>query len=171
MTTLGAIRAGVGLLELSAPWVAVRTLGESMGPHARMAARVLGARQFLQVLISGSEPSRSVWALGAELDALHAASMVALSVAGSPSPAIGRGRRRRRRASGGRRNLGCPKDHTVVNGVRSSSAPCALSGPVGDRGGSEAGAGASARGVSIRNCNGEGGGHEAWTPCWKVEGR
>ncbi len=80
MTTLGAIRAGVGLLELSAPWVAVRTLGESMGPHARTAARVLGARQFLQVLISGSEPSRSVWALGAELDALHAASMVALSV-------------------------------------------------------------------------------------------
>jgi hypothetical protein len=80
MNTLGPIRAGVGLLELSAPWLGAPVLGESMGSGARMAAGVLGARQFVQALVSGAQPSRSVLALGAELDTLHAASMVAVSV-------------------------------------------------------------------------------------------
>ena len=42
--------------------------------------RLLGARYLAQTMVSGSVPSRAVLALGAEVDAAHAASMMVLAL-------------------------------------------------------------------------------------------
>jgi hypothetical protein len=42
--------------------------------------RVLGARQLAQALATGAQPTPAVLALGAEVDAAHAASMLALGL-------------------------------------------------------------------------------------------
>jgi hypothetical protein len=77
----GAIRAGLGLLEVLAPGRAGRIMGVRLDPPTRRVVRVLGARQLLQAIMSASEPTPAVLALGAEVDALHSASMAAVALA------------------------------------------------------------------------------------------
>ncbi|MGH9128097.1 MAG: hypothetical protein ACRDY2_03815 [Acidimicrobiales bacterium] len=82
--TVGAlffVRAMVGVLNLLAPGlVAGRLVEGQLSRRARRVVQVLGARQVLQALLTGRKSSRAVLGLGAEVDATHAISMVALAL-------------------------------------------------------------------------------------------
>lgn len=81
MKTLAAARAGYGMVELFAPGLlAERLLGQRLDPPARLIARILGARHLAQACVSGPAPTAAVLALGVEVDALHAASMIGVAV-------------------------------------------------------------------------------------------
>jgi hypothetical protein len=81
MTALSVVRAGYGAVQLAVPGLlAGRLLGQPPDPRARMVARVLGARQLAQAGLSGPAPTAAALALGVEVDALHAASMIGLAV-------------------------------------------------------------------------------------------
>jgi len=87
---LEAVRGGYGVLQIARPGlIADRLLTDALDRRGRGVARVLGGRQLLQALASGRTPSYPVLALGAEVDLLHAASMLAVALAD----------RRRRRAA------------------------------------------------------------------------
>jgi hypothetical protein len=74
------VRGGLGLAHLAAPGLAGRLLsGAPFGSGARAVVRVLGARQVVQAAASWARPSTAVIALGAGVDALHSASMIALA--------------------------------------------------------------------------------------------
>lgn len=77
MTTLATARAAYGVVQLAAPDVLA---GQRLDRRARQVTRVLGARQLAQACLSGSAPTPAVLALGAEIDALHAASMICLAM-------------------------------------------------------------------------------------------
>lgn len=78
MNRLGLIRAGWGVLLLVAPGpVAGRLTGRPLDRRGRQVARVLGARQLGQAIVSGRHPAYPVLALGVEVDCLHAATMMA----------------------------------------------------------------------------------------------
>lgn len=77
MTTLATARAAYGLVQLAAPDVLA---GQQLDRRARQVTRVLGTRQLAQACLSGSAPTPAVLALGAEIDALHAASMICLAM-------------------------------------------------------------------------------------------
>lgn len=79
-TLLEPVRGGYGALQLLAPSLLANRLQQRLDPRARTVARLLGARQLVQALASGGAPSYPVLALGVEVDALHAASMLALAV-------------------------------------------------------------------------------------------
>jgi len=86
-TALYVVRGAYGTLLLASPtWVSGRLLHVRLGTRGQGVARVLGARQLIQALVSGRVPGYPVLALGVEVDLLHAASMLALALA--------RGRRR-----------------------------------------------------------------------------
>jgi hypothetical protein len=72
---LRGARFAVGVTDLVVPAFV------GLDSRARAVARVLGARHLAQALLAGSRPTRAVLALGAEVDAAHAASMVLLGVA------------------------------------------------------------------------------------------
>ncbi len=81
MIVLRAARIGLGLLHLVAPGLGARRLtGQPFDRTTRRVVRILGTRHLAQALISGSRPTRAVLALGAEVDASHAASMTVLAL-------------------------------------------------------------------------------------------
>jgi hypothetical protein len=77
------IRGGYGALQLTNPTVVSgRLLRRGLDVRGQGVTRVLGARQLAQALVSGPAPSYPVLAVGVEVDLLHAASMLALALAG-----------------------------------------------------------------------------------------
>ena len=79
---LRTIRCCYGALQLARPGlVASRLLVDPLDERARRIARLLGVRQLTQALVSGTNPSYPVLALGVEVDVAHAASMLALALA------------------------------------------------------------------------------------------
>lgn len=82
-TALYVVRGGYGALQLANPAVVSgRLLHADLDARGQGVARVLGARQLAQALASGPAPGYPVLAVGAEVDLLHAASMVALAAVG-----------------------------------------------------------------------------------------
>jgi hypothetical protein len=82
-------RGTYGVLLLSAPGSLIRLAGGSAGnPRARAVARLLGARHLAQAVLAAVGPSPALLALGAEVDLLHCASMMALGGADAPSRRI-----------------------------------------------------------------------------------
>ncbi len=80
-TALYVIRTGYGSLLLISPaLVSGVLLGRRPDARGQGVARMLGARQLTQALASGPAPTYPVLAVGAEVDLLHAASMLALAV-------------------------------------------------------------------------------------------
>jgi hypothetical protein len=82
-------RGTYGVLLLSAPGSLIRLAGGSgSNPRARAVARLLGARHLTQAVLAAIGPSPAVLALGAEVDLLHCASMMALGGVDAPSRRI-----------------------------------------------------------------------------------
>ncbi|UZJ26005.1 hypothetical protein RHODO2019_06120 [Rhodococcus antarcticus] len=80
MKVLQVVRAGWGLLQLAAPGlVADRILRKPLDHRAEVVARVLAARQVLQAGLLMRSPTPAVLGVGAGVDGLHAASMLALA--------------------------------------------------------------------------------------------
>lgn len=81
-----ALRAAYGAGLLLLPASALRALARAPVDHdAVLVARVLGARQLVQAGVLARVPRPRWWAAGAVVDALHAASMIALSRLGTGS--------------------------------------------------------------------------------------
>jgi hypothetical protein len=76
-----ALHALVGGALLLAPGRLLRGIGDPAGPRARLVARVLGARHLGQAALLATVGGRVVARLGAAVDALHGASMIALALA------------------------------------------------------------------------------------------
>jgi hypothetical protein len=75
-----AIRAGWGCALLFAPGRVLRLGGRPPAPTAAIrVARVLGARQVLQSIVTLTAPTGTVAGLGAATDALHVGTCVALA--------------------------------------------------------------------------------------------
>jgi hypothetical protein len=72
----------LGATELLAPRALTRVvLGAPLDGGGLAAVRVLGARHLAQAAAGGADPGRTATRLGATVDALHAASMLALAAA------------------------------------------------------------------------------------------
>lgn len=67
---LSAVRAVLGMGDL--------VFARRTGTRTRRVIGVLGARQLVQAALTGARPTAAVLAVGAGVDALHAASMLAL---------------------------------------------------------------------------------------------
>lgn len=81
--TLYVIRGAYGALQLTSPtWVSGTLLHARLDARGRGVARVLGARQLTQAVLSGPVPGYPVLAAGAAIDLIHAASMLALAADG-----------------------------------------------------------------------------------------
>jgi hypothetical protein len=77
---LQVTRASYGAALVLAPGLlALLATGRVPGRPERRVARVLGARHLAQALLTAAAPRPEVFALGAQVDALHAASMLALA--------------------------------------------------------------------------------------------
>ena len=77
----GQFRAGLGTAQALFPGLASRLLVvRPLDRCSRGVVRALGIRQLCQAIVTGAEPSAAVLLLGAEVDAAHAASMVALAL-------------------------------------------------------------------------------------------
>ncbi|MGH3852288.1 MAG: hypothetical protein ACRDR6_02075 [Pseudonocardiaceae bacterium] len=75
-----AVRASYGAMLLLTPGPVIRLYtGHAAARPTRVVARVLGARQVLQGLLSAGAPGPIVLALGVEADLAHATSMVCLA--------------------------------------------------------------------------------------------
>jgi hypothetical protein len=82
VSRLTAVRAVLGAAELLAPRALTRVaLGTALDGGGLAAVRVLGARHLAQAAAGGADPGRTATRLGATVDALHAASMLALAAA------------------------------------------------------------------------------------------
>lgn len=80
MRALEVVRAAWGLLQLAAPGlVADRILPVPLDHRAEVVARILGARQILQAGLLLRAPGPVALSVGAGVDGLHAASMLALA--------------------------------------------------------------------------------------------
>lgn len=80
---LEGVRAAYGLVQLAAPaLLADRVAPDRVGPRARVVIRVLGARHLLQAGAASAVDRPLAHQVGAVVDALHAISMVALSLTG-----------------------------------------------------------------------------------------
>ncbi|GAB3809255.1 hypothetical protein [Micromonospora zhanjiangensis] len=77
--TMEAGRAVWGVLLIVAPGAVLRAAGSADRRVARNTMRVLGARHVAQAALSGLRPRRTTVAVGALVDALHAASDVAIA--------------------------------------------------------------------------------------------
>jgi len=75
------IRGSYGLALLGIPGRFLRLAGQPWEGRARDVARVLGARQLAQAVLTAPQPSAATLALGVEADIAHALSMLALAVA------------------------------------------------------------------------------------------
>ncbi len=80
MTPLATVRAGVGVMYLLAPAWIPGLLGVTLDRRARLVVQILGGRHLVQAVVVSTAPVRR-WplVLGSGVDALHAASMVALA--------------------------------------------------------------------------------------------
>ena len=77
----GQLRAGLGAAQALFPGRAPRLLViQPLDRCSRGVIRVLGIRQVSQALVTGTQPSAAVLLLGAEVDAAHAVSMIALTL-------------------------------------------------------------------------------------------
>ncbi len=73
-------RAGYGMLLILAPGPAIRlATGRLPSRRACRVARVLGARHLIQAALTAAAPGPAVFAIGAQIDAVHTASMLALA--------------------------------------------------------------------------------------------
>ena len=80
---LCVIRGCYGALQLTSPTLlSGRLLRVRLDARGQALTRVLGARQLAQAVASGPAPGYPVLAVGVEADLLHAASMLALALAG-----------------------------------------------------------------------------------------
>lgn len=77
-------RAAYGMLLAAVPGLVVRAYGGQPGRADRTVARVLGWRQLIQAGACAGAPGAQVLLLGAEADAAHALSAVALAAADRP---------------------------------------------------------------------------------------
>ena len=85
---LQVIRAGYGLALVLAPGPLIRlAAGRPSSRRACWTARVLGARYLVQTALTAAAPRPAVFAAGAQVDTLHATSMLLLA-------AVSRGGRR-----------------------------------------------------------------------------
>jgi hypothetical protein len=79
---LQMIRVGYGAALVLMPGTTIfLATGRVPGRRTRRVAQVLGARHLAQAAVTAFAPVPDVLALGAEVDAAHAASMVALATA------------------------------------------------------------------------------------------
>jgi hypothetical protein len=75
-------RASYGVALVIAPGASIHlATGRSPSSRTRRVAQVLGARHLIQAALSALAPQPSVLAVGAAVDALHAASMLLLAIA------------------------------------------------------------------------------------------
>ena len=80
MNTLNAVRAGYGFARLLRPEpLADQQSGDDDDARAHTVDRVLGSRYLVQAIVSQAVPTARVLILGAAVDLLHAASMLALA--------------------------------------------------------------------------------------------
>ena len=85
---LQLIRAGYGLVLVLAPGPFIRlATGRPPGRRTCWTARVLGARHLVQTALTAAAPQPAVFAVGGQIDTLHASSMLLLA-------AVSRGGRR-----------------------------------------------------------------------------
>lgn len=85
MSMLNAVRVGYGFARLIRPEpLAGPPAAADYGVRAHTVDRLLGARQLVQAVVSQAVPTERVLVLGAAVDLLHAASM--LAVAGVSGP-------------------------------------------------------------------------------------
>jgi hypothetical protein len=74
-------RIGLGVTYLMFPALAARAAGDQgHRATATVVARILGARHLIQAAATAGQPAGAVLALGAEADAAHAASMLAVGL-------------------------------------------------------------------------------------------
>lgn len=79
--TIEVVRASWGAALLIAPDSVLRaTRSGPVDTPSRTVTRILGARQLIQAVLSGSRPSRAVLALGVGVDSVHALTACALAV-------------------------------------------------------------------------------------------
>jgi hypothetical protein len=77
---LQLVRAGYGAALFLAPGPVIRLAsGRPPGRRACRTARVLGARHLVQTALTAAAPWPGTFAIGAQVDAVHAASMVLLA--------------------------------------------------------------------------------------------
>jgi hypothetical protein len=81
---LTAVRLAYGAVLLAVPGLVVRAYGGCPAGPDRAVARVLGWRQVMQAAACAGSPGTCVLLLGAEADAVHALSAVALAAADAP---------------------------------------------------------------------------------------
>lgn len=83
------VRGTYGAVLCVAPGTLIRLAGGR--PNARTCGigRVLGARHLAQAALSAARPTPAVLVLGAEVDLLHSASMLALGILDAPRRRIG----------------------------------------------------------------------------------
>jgi hypothetical protein len=80
MNTLNAMRAGYGFARLLRPEpLADQSFEGDYDARAHTVDRVLGSRHLAQAIVSQAVPTARVLLLGAAVDLLHAASMLALA--------------------------------------------------------------------------------------------
>ncbi len=85
---LQVIRAGYGAALVLVPGPAIRlATGRPPSKRTTRTARVLGARHLVQAALTAAAPQPAVFAVGGQVDTLHAASMLLLA-------AVSRGGRR-----------------------------------------------------------------------------
>jgi hypothetical protein len=79
---LQVTRASYGVALVMAPGLVIRlATGGVPGRRARRVAQLLGARHLVQAALTAVAPWPAVFALGAEVDAAHAVSMLMLAAA------------------------------------------------------------------------------------------
>jgi len=77
---LQVIRSGYGLALVLAPGPVIRlATGRPPGRRTRWAARVLGTRHLVQAALTAAAPMPAVFAVGGQVDTLHATSMLLLA--------------------------------------------------------------------------------------------
>lgn len=80
-TRLNTARALLGAGHLARPgWAARALTHRPMSRRARQVMRLLGVRHVIQAAVTRARPTRSVLAVGAVVDGLHAVSMLMLGV-------------------------------------------------------------------------------------------
>jgi hypothetical protein len=77
MAALTIVRVLYGSALLLAP---DSLIGEQAGRSERAFARILGARHLVQAALAGPRPTPRLLRVGAAIDAIHAATMIALTV-------------------------------------------------------------------------------------------
>jgi hypothetical protein len=92
LTAVVLLRGAYGVALCCAPGPMISLVaggGASPNPGARAVARVLGARHLAQAVLSAARPTPAVLSLGAGVDVLHSASMLALAAVDRPRWRLG----------------------------------------------------------------------------------